>query len=77
MDINEIRVGVAGQVDEITKNYSREERLAFIQGMLTMVEVSEMGLKLIAEEDEDCYPSEFEDVFLQIKNGLITIAENL
>ena len=77
MDINEICAGVADQVYEITKNYSREQRLAFIQGMLTMIELFELSCKLAVEEEGTDYPNNLAERFSQIKESLIAVVKNM
>lgn len=77
MDINELCVVVEDQIGEITKYYSMEERLAFVQGMITVIDVFELGCKFAAQEEGvEVYPELIES-FSQIKEHFIALAENL
>lgn len=77
MDINEICMVAADQIYDITKDYSREERLAFVQGMITVMDVFELGCKFAAQEEGvEVYPELIES-FSQIKEHFIALAENL
>ena len=75
MNFDAIIDGVANETNEITKDYSREERAAFLQGMMIMLQTFEFSVDMVAEETGDEVPTEVTMGFSDIKKGIIEAAK--